>query len=137
MTVSEVEAFLDEAFPQSRAFGSELVSLSEGGAQVRLAATDAHLRPGGTISGPALFTLVDHTFYCLVLAMLGPVALAVTTHTSIDFVRRAPPGSLIAEARMIKLGRRLAVGTVTVRGEGSSDVVALASLTYSLPPSGA
>lgn len=134
MTIEEVEAFLDREFPQSRAFGSKLVALGDDSARVVVDATDAHLRPGGTVSGPALFTLVDHTFYCLVLATLGPVALAVTTHTSIDFLRRPAPGTLVADATLLKLGKRLAVGTVVVRSEGSPDPIAHATLTYSLPP---
>jgi uncharacterized protein (TIGR00369 family) len=134
MSVEEVRAFLADAFPQSLAFGTELVSLGDGVARVTLRCGDEHLRPGGTVSGPVLFTLADHALYCLVLATLGPVALAVTTHTSIDFLRRPEPGVLSAEAELLKLGRRLAVGRVTIRNEPGGEIVAHASMTYSLPP---
>jgi len=102
---------------------------------LRLIVQGRHLRPGGTVSGPAIFALADVAVYLAILARIGPVALAVTTSASVDFLRKPAAGvDLLAEARILKLGRVLAVGDVLIRSEGGTDAVARASLTYSIPP---
>ena len=130
----ELEAFLEADFPQVKdQFGIEEVR--EDGVTVRLHAHERHSRPGGTVSGPAMFSLVDVAIYLAVLSRVGPKALAVTTNCSIDFMRKPVSGrDLIGEAHLLKLGRTLAVGEVYLRSEGSDAIVARASLTYSLPP---
>ena len=134
MDREELEAYLDEVFPQVKGqFGVEEVR--EDGVTVRLHSHEKHLRPGGTVSGPAMFALVDVSIYLAVLSRVGPKALAVTTNCSIDFMRKPASGKdLIGEAHLLKLGRTLAVGEVYLRSEGSDAIVARASLTYSLPP---
>lgn len=131
-----LEAFLRDAFPQV-ADDFRLEEVREDGVTVRLVTQDRHLRPGGTVSGPSMFALADVGIYLAILARLGPVALAVTTNCSIDFMRKPEAGrDLIADARLLKLGRVLAVGDVLIRSEGAETVVARASLTYSIPPQG-
>ncbi len=103
--------------------------------RVRLLAHERHLRPGGTVSGPAMFALADVAIYLAVLAMVGPKGLAVTTNCAIDFMRKPAAGAdLIAEARLHKLGRVLAVGDALLYSEGMAPPVARAGLTYSIPP---
>jgi uncharacterized protein (TIGR00369 family) len=105
------------------------------GLTLRLRAHERHLRPGGTVSGPAMFALADVAVYLAILSRIGPVALAVTTNCAIDFLRKPEAGrDLLAEARLLKLGRVLAVGDALIRSEGRSEVVARAGLTYSIPP---
>ncbi|MES2915952.1 MAG: PaaI family thioesterase [Pseudomonadota bacterium] len=107
------------------------------GVTLRLKVADRHLRPGGTISGPAIFALVDVAMYLAILSRIGPVALTVTTSCAIDFMRKPAAGAnLRAEARLLKLGRSLAVGDVMVFSDGQAEPVARASLTYSIPPRG-
>lgn len=102
---------------------------------MRLIATDKHLRPGGTISGPSMFGLADVAAYCATLSMIGPEALAVTTNCSIDFMRKPAAGvDLIATARLLKLGKQLSVTDVLIHSEGGTQPVARASLTYAIPP---
>ncbi|MEM1079586.1 MAG: PaaI family thioesterase [Pseudomonadota bacterium] len=135
MDAQALEEFLAEAFPQVAGdFCVEEVTADR--LLVRLITQKKHLRPGGTVSGPTMFALADVGIYLAVLARLGPVALAVTTNCAIDFMRKPDSGKdLVAEARLLKLGRVLAVGDVLIRSEGSDKVVARASLTYSIPPS--
>ena len=134
MTGEELSAFLAREFPQV-AGDFAVDALSQDRLMVRLRVAERHLRPGGTVSGPTMFALADVTIYLAVLARLGPVALAVTTSCSIDFMRRPAAGAdLLAEGRLLKLGRVLAVGDVLIRSEGVEDPVARASLTYSIPP---
>ena len=105
------------------------------GVTLRLKVAERHLRPGGTVSGPAIFALADVAMYLAILARIGPVALAVTTNCAVDFMRKPAAGrDLLGEARLLKLGRSLAVGDVLVFSEGAAEPVARASLTYSIPP---
>ncbi len=102
---------------------------------MRLKVGARHLRPGGTVSGPAIFALADVGVYLAVLSMIGPQALAVTTNCSLDFMRKPAAGvDLIADIRLLKLGRVLAVGDALIRSDGADVPAARASLTYSIPP---
>ena len=134
MDAAELQAFLASDFGQvSDDFVVEAVDSD--GVQVRLRVAERHLRPGGTVSGPSMFALADVAIYLAILSRIGPVALAVTTNCAIDFMRKPEAGrDLIAEARLLKLGRVLAVGDVLIRSEGHEAVVARAGLTYSIPP---
>lgn len=101
----------------------------------RLLVGDQHLRPGGTVSGPSIFALADVAIYCAILSRIGPVALAVTTNASIDFMRKPEAGrDLLAECRILKLGRSLAVAEALIFSEGAAQPVARCSMTYSIPP---
>ncbi|TYB89362.1 PaaI family thioesterase [Oceaniovalibus sp. ACAM 378] len=134
MDRAALEAFLATEFRQVAA-DFTIETLSPDGLSVRLNVGDRHLRPGGTVSGPAMFALADVAVYLAILSRVGPRALAVTTSCSIDFMRKPVAGvDLIADVRLLKLGRVLAVGDVLIRSDGSEVPVARASLTYSLPP---
>lgn len=134
LSEAELQSYLAEVFPQSDGeFAIE--KLDEMYARVRLLVRDKHLRPGGTVSGPSIFSLADCSVYMAVLAMLGRVPLAVTTGGSIDFMRKPRNGvDLVAECHLLKLGRALAVGDVRIRSDGQEAVVARATFTYSIPP---
>lgn len=109
--------------------------VDEAGLTLRLRVAERHLRPGGTVSGPSLFGLADVAMYLAILSRIGPVALAVTTNCSIDFMRKPAAGrDVLAHARILKLGRSLCVGDVLLFSDGGADPVARASLTYSIPP---
>ena len=94
------------------------------------------LRPGGTVSGPTMMALADAAMYAALLARIGPVKLAVTTSFNANFLHRPEPGDLLAEARVMKLGKRLAVMEVTVHSDGHDAPVAHMTGTYSIPPLG-
>jgi uncharacterized protein (TIGR00369 family) len=132
-TIPEMHAYMAEVFP---GLGTrfEVLALEPMRLTARMVATQADLRPGGSVSGPAIFALADCAFYMATLAMIGRQPLAVTTSCSIDFMRKPGPGALTAEARILKLGRSLAVGDVLVFSEGVDGPVARAGLTYSIPP---
>ncbi len=134
MGAPALNAFLDAEFPQiADQFRVEDVSPDLLIARMRV--TQAHLRPGGTVSGPSMFALADVAIYCAILARIGPVALAVTTNASIDFMRKPAAGrDLLAECRVLKLGRQLAVAEALIRSDGAFDPVARCSMTYAIPP---
>ncbi len=136
MTRDEVAAYIDEVFPQANA-GEKLFTIESvriNGARIRMNYNDRFIRPGGTISGPAMFTLADIAMYVAILAQVGRVPLAVTTSANINFLRRPAPTDMIAEVNLLKMGRRLAVGEVNMMSAGSDDIVAHATATYALPP---
>ena len=135
MTANEVSAFWDRHFPQVKAGGDlDIVSVEGGQAVLRLTPNDRHLRPGGTVSGPALFTLADVGAYAVLLAHVGPEPLIVTANLCINFMRRAPVAPLLGRCRILKLGRRLAVVEIAIQAEADCNLVAQATGTYSLPP---
>lgn len=136
MTVPELERFMDTAFPQMHEGGrlNVIEAVGPGMARLRLLYSDRNLRPGGTLSGPSMMALADYAMYAVVLAHIGPVALAVTTNLNINFLRKPGPADLVAEAKLLKLGRRLAVGDVLIWQEGLDGPVAHVTSTYSIPP---
>jgi uncharacterized protein (TIGR00369 family) len=104
------------------------------GLTVRLPYRDLLSRPGGTICGPALMALADITLYGLVLSMVGRVELAVTTDLNVHFLTRPPPADVIAEGRILRLGRRLAVGEVIMHNDAGRRPICHAIGTYAIPP---
>jgi len=136
MTAGEVTAFLDREFPQMH-YGGRTYSVEavhHHGAVVRMDYHERHIRPGGTISGPSMMGLADYAMYVALLANIGPVALAVTTNLSINFLRKPEPLDMLADCRILKLGKSLAVGEVSLFSQANEAVVAHAVLTYSIPP---
>jgi uncharacterized protein (TIGR00369 family) len=101
---------------------------------LRLEIGERHLRPGGTVSGPVLMMLADTGVYLALLVRIGRVPLAVTSDLHIRFLRRPRPTVILAKARLLKLGRTLAVGEVRLYIEGDDELVAVASATYVIPP---
>lgn len=136
MTVTELEAFLREEFPQMFQGTSIAIEHADGRAcRIREAYNERMLRPGGTVSGPTLMALADFAMYVVLLSAIGPVGLAVTTSLNINFLSKAPAGSdVVAEGRLLKLGKRLAVGEVTLFSAAGSEPVAHVTATYSIPP---
>jgi len=128
-----IQTFLDRDFgPLGADFRMDRVD--ETGITLRLKVTPQHLRPGNVISGPSMFALADVAVYLAILSRIGMVPMTVTTNCSIDFMRMAAADrDLLAEARVLKLGRSLAVGDVLLYSEGLPDPVARAGLTYAIP----
>jgi uncharacterized protein (TIGR00369 family) len=134
MDADDLRAFLERDFTQV-ADDFDFVEVSAEHVIMALRASEKHLRPGGTVSGPAMFALADVCAYFCILSRLGPVALAVTTNCSIDFMRKPAPGRLLCRMELLKLGRALAVTEGRLYSEAAPDKpVARAALTYSIPP---
>ena len=137
IALDELRAYLVDIFPQVWSRGDYTIEdVGHMSATVRLRHHPDHLRPAGTISGPAMFSLSDLALYVAILHEIGRVKLAVTTNMSINFLRRPEPNDLIATARLMKLGKRLAVGKVALYSPGQADMVAHATGTYSIPAHG-
>ncbi len=135
MSVAELEAFLRVEFPQT--FGGDDVTIESADGQtclLRQRYSERMLRPGGTISGPTLMGLADCAMYVVLLSAIGPVGLAVTTNLNINFLRKGAPGQdVLAAAKLLKLGKRLAVGEVNLLSGTAPDPIAHVTATYSIP----
>ena len=131
-SAEQLNQFLKEHFPQAR---STIESVGNMSARIRQEIGFSELRPGGTVSGPVMFGVADLALYAAILGEIGLVPLAVTTNLSMNFLRK-PSGErdLIGECKLIKLGKSLAVGEVSLFSDGDEQPVAHAVGTYSIPP---
>jgi uncharacterized protein (TIGR00369 family) len=137
LDAAQVTRLVNEHFPQVHEGSGELTIdlIAAGRARVRMLADAAMVRPGGTVSGPIMFKLADFAIYAALLGELGEPALqAVTTSMTMNFLSRPNPADMIAEAKLIKVGRRLAVANVEIYTEGRADMVAHGTGTYAIPP---
>src|SRR6476469_10791729 len=135
MEVAAIRAFLRAEFPQVFSGGDITIERADGQTcLVRQRYSDGMLRPGGTVSGPTLMALADCAMYVVLLSAIGPVGLAVTTNLNINFLRKGLAGQdVLAVAKLLKLGKRLAVGEVSLLSGSSPDPIAHVTATYSIP----
>jgi uncharacterized protein (TIGR00369 family) len=136
LSATDVTALVDQAFPQIHAAGRvmEIEDIGPDTARVRMRLSDRNTRPGGTISGPAMFTLADFSIYAALLGRLGePVIPAVTSNLNITFLTRPAAKDVIAETRLVRVGRRLAYAEVALYSDGENEMIAHATGTYALP----
>ena len=133
VSIADVDAFMDAAFDGNYDGRPNLSVIEDGRAVVSLAVTDANIRPGGYISGPTQMALADHAAYVAIFTKIGIVPMAVTSNLSINFLRPCKGKSVEADAKILKIGRTLAVVDVEMRGESSDKVSSHAVVTYSIP----
>jgi uncharacterized protein (TIGR00369 family) len=135
MDADAIARLLHDVFPQAfyPGCGLSIERVEYGDIRVRRQFDDGHLRPGGTISGPTMMELADFAMYVAVFSAIGPQPLAVTINLNINFLRKPARADLIAEARLIKVGKRLAVGEVAIYSDGVVEPVAHVTSTYSIP----
>jgi uncharacterized protein (TIGR00369 family) len=130
-TKIEIEYFMKTEFPQAKCI---IEAVGEQSATLRQAIGFDELRPGGTVSGPVLMTVADCALYVAILGELGLVSLAVTTSLSINFMRKpSSSNDIIAECTLLKIGKSLVVGEVSLYSEGDEKAVAHVVGTYSIP----
>ena len=134
ISVAQFNALSAKTLPIAQVFGLTLEKLDPGRAVVRMPFRPELTRPGGTVAGPAMMGLADYTMYAVLMSLIGHVEMAVTINLNTNFLRRPGAADLIADGRMIKLGKRLAFMEVTLYSEGDTDPVAHATGTYSIPP---
>lgn len=134
LNAQEIEDSIKEWVPMASDIGLKVEEVRQGYARIRIPFQDKHLRPGGTISGPVMMTAGDTAMYVAILGSLGEMAMAVTSNLNINFLKRPDQLDLIAEANIIKLGKRIAFCEVGIRCEGSEELVAHVTGSYSLPP---
>lgn len=134
LSFGELDEIIAREAPFVHIFGLKTEEIGHGTATVRLPYDERFIRPGGSISGPAMMALADFAIWVAIMGAIGPVALAVTTNLSINFLRKPSNTDLICEVRLLKLGKRLAVADAGIRAEGDEDLCAHVTSTYSVPP---
>jgi uncharacterized protein (TIGR00369 family) len=135
LNADEIAKLLHDEFPQAFYPGCGLIleRVEYASIRVRRHFHEDYLRPGGTVSGPTMMELADFAMYVAVFSAIGPQPLAVTTNLNINFLRKPAQADLIAEAKLLKVGKRLVVGEVAIYSEGSDEPVAHVTSTYSIP----
>ena len=138
LNAEQIADLLHKEFPQAfyEGCGLSIERVAFGDIRVRRHFHIDTIRPGGTISGPTMMELADFAMYVAVFSAIGPQPLAVTTNLNINFLRKPAPADLIAEAKLLKVGKRLAVGEVTICSDGLDEPVAHVTSTYSIPSTG-
>jgi uncharacterized protein (TIGR00369 family) len=136
ITLEEMHEMAERELPWAVDMGFKVEEIGAGRCRVRLPYKPQFVRPGGTVAGPLLMGLADYAIYVAVLSVLGRVELAVTTNLTCNFLRRPRPVDVIAEARLLKVGKRLAYGEVSLYSDGQTQdgPVAHVTATYSIPP---
>jgi uncharacterized protein (TIGR00369 family) len=135
MNADEIAKLLRDEFPQffHPGRGLSIERVDYGNIRVKRRFQEDSIRPGGTISGPTMMELADFAMYVAVFSVAGPLPMAVTTNLNINFLRRPGRGDLVADAKLLKVGKRLVVGEVTIYSDGEGDPVAHVTSTYSVP----
>ena len=135
MTTAEFQEMCETSVPIVAGYGVKVDRMQWGRVRLRLPFDEKFVRPGGTISGPVMMALGDMCMYGVVLSCIGRVELAVTTNLTCNFLRKPAPKDLHVDGRILKLGKRLAYGEVTLYSDGEEDdPVAHVTATYSIPP---
>lgn len=136
ISVDEFATLTEQALPMAHRLGFRAEDIGYGTARVRMAFDPDFVRPGGTISGPALMALTDYGMYAALMGAIGRVEMAVTTNLNINFLRKPAAADIVADCRVIKLGRTLCVLDVMLYSDGEDRPVAHATGTYAIPPEG-
>jgi acyl-coenzyme A thioesterase PaaI-like protein len=130
-TKEAIAEFFRAHFPQSKV---AIEAVGNRGATVVLGIGEAELRPGGTVSGPTLMAVGDAALYVALFGEIGIVPLAVTSSLTINFLRKPQAGrSITGVCTLLKVGRTLAVGEVSLYSQGDAEPVAHVVGTYSIP----
>lgn len=134
MSISELEAFFRQAFPDAEDHQhARIDAIEPGRVRLILEPEAMGLRPGGVVSGPTQMGLADRAAYAVILAHIGPVAMAVTSNLNYSFLRPVPHARLTADALLLKLGRRLATVDVRLWQDLETRVLGQATVTYAIP----
>jgi uncharacterized protein (TIGR00369 family) len=133
VTVHQVQSLLQE-YQLDQGGHIVIEALGKRAARARFRVAKRHLRPGNTVSGPTLMALADAAMYAAVLGEIGLVPLAVTTSLTINFLQKPSQKDIVCDVKLLKVGKRLAVGEVYLYSEGETEPVAHVTATYSIPP---
>ena len=133
LDAAAVQAVIHDALPMATYASFSVETIAPGLATIRLPYRDWMVRPGGTVAGPVLMLAADTAMYAVILAHIGAQLMAVTANININFLSRPKPVAVIAEGRILKLGRRLAIVEVLMYSEGDDTLIAQATGSYALP----
>ena len=134
ITAEQLAQLAHDEVPFMQQIGMIVAEVESGAVTVKVPYREEFVRPGGTISGAVMMAVADFVMWGVVLSLVRPAHMAVTTNLNVNFLRRPMPGELIARGSILKLGKRLAVGEVSLYCGDDEDLVAHVTCTYALPP---
>lgn len=132
LSKQQIATFLRKEFPQTKC---TVEAVADKSATIRHKIGFDELRPGGTVSGPVMMSVADVAIYVAILGELGLVSLAVTSNLTINFLSKpSPDRDIIAQCRLLKIGKSQVVGEVSLFSAGDPNPVAHVVATYAIPP---
>ncbi len=132
LTTAEIQAIMRRGVPLAAEWEIEVLAAEAGTALVRLPAKPVLLRPGNTVSGPALMGLADVAMWAALLSVSGGRDDSVTSSMTVNFLRPAGSGPVLAEARIVKRGKRMIFGDILIRAEGSEELATHITTTWAV-----
>ena len=132
LTTAEIQAIMRHGVPLAAEWEIEVLAAEAGTALVRLPAKPVLLRPGNTVSGPALMGLADVAMWAALLSVSGGRDDSVTSTMTVNFLRPAGSGAVLAEARIVKRGKRMIFGDIMIRAEGSEELATHITTTWAV-----
>lgn len=139
VTADEANAFLQGAFGDERQTAQTIMEMETDRCVMRIECGPEQKRPGGEagyISGPTQMSMADSAAYFALFTRIGIVPMALTSNLNINFLRPCIGDALIGEAKVMKLGKALAIMEVEMRAEGAKKASSHAIVTYALPREG-
>jgi uncharacterized protein (TIGR00369 family) len=102
------------------------------GAVLRMRFSDKLCRDNGVVCGQALMSLADTAMAVAVSATAGGYGPMTTVDQTMHFLRPIANSDVLADARVLRLGRTMAFGGVTITAEGDERPAATAQTAYAL-----
>ena len=134
LQAKQVQELIRNWIPMAEDIDLRVESISDHSALVRIPFDHKNKRPGGSVSGPVLMAAGDTAMYAAILGALGEVAMAVTSNLNINFMQRPGEVDILAEGKILKLGKRIAYCEVEIYTSESRELVAHVTGSYALPP---
>ncbi|MEI5008323.1 PaaI family thioesterase [Streptomyces sp. NPDC087659] len=133
LTPAEADKILADNFaPWVLDLGLTVVETGELHAVLRLPWTDRLAREGGALSGQALMAAADTATVIAVSSARGGFVPMTTVQQSTTFQRAVTGADVLVDARVSKLGRRMAFADITMTAHGGEEPAARASTVYAL-----
>ena len=136
---SELKDLLLKNLPRVDDHGEVVETIGNGKIRIRLPIREDYLgndiwgKTGDSIySGPIVMGLADTAMYGCILSALGQNFIPVIVTFTINFLRPISANDLIAEARILRLGKRLVYLETYLYSDGTSEPVAHITSTYAI-----
>jgi len=137
MAVPHAEELLRGAFaPWVQELDLRIEAVGADSATLRLPLSEKLTRIGGTVCGQALMALADTTMVFVISGAFGEFRPMTTVSQNTSFMKAISNADVIAEGRLLRLGKTLAFGAVSLRAEGDSKPAVEVTSTYAIlqPP---
>lgn len=129
LNLKELNAFIPK-MPFNHLLGMRVSRVYADGITMELEVTDQLMNMLGTLHGGATAALIDAAIGASIIGQLGGRP-ATTVELKLNYLRPATHGKVRARAKIVKIGKTLAVGTAEVH-DLHGHLIAMGSATYLL-----